>query len=245
MVDFLSSFEKDLNIAVIGAHGDIGSAFVQILCNLDKVKAVYTFSRSDPIFNHKKMLYCSINIIDEDSIAKAIKIIEEPLDIIIVATGFLHDKNIKPEKSLHDITMESLEKNFSINIFGPALIAKYFVPKLIRDRKSVFAALSARVGSISDNEIGGWYSYRASKASLNMLIKTTSIEAARRYKKSAIIGLHPGTVDTKLSKPYQNNISHSLFSPNQSAEYLLEVINKVSSVDSGKVFSWDGKEIPS
>jgi NAD(P)-dependent dehydrogenase (short-subunit alcohol dehydrogenase family) len=240
----LDSFEENAQAVVIAASGGIGAAITDLLAKQEKIGRVYAFSRSDKKFNHPKITSYHIDILDEKSIEEAKGNIEGSIDIIINAAGLLHDEDVRPEKSLRDLRMDSMQKTFLINIFGPSLLAKHFIPLLPRDRKSVFAALSARVGSISDNKIGGWYSYRASKAALNMVIKTASIEVARRYKKAAIIGLHPGTVDTKLSNPFQNNIQHSIFSSAQSAEYLIHVVDQVSSIDSGKVFSWDGKEIP-
>ena len=124
-------------------------------------------------------------------------------------------------------------------------MAKHFLPLLKREGKTVFAALSARVGSISDNRIGGWYGYRAAKAALNQIIKTASIEHARRWPHSAIIGLHPGTVDTDLSKPFQRNVADGkLFTSEFSAQSMLQVIDGVTAHDTGKVFDWEGKEVP-
>ena len=141
--------------------------------------------------------------------------------------------------------MSQLTQVFTINTFGPAIIARYFLPKMRRDRKSVFACLSARVGSISDNRLGGWYAYRASKSALNMIIKNCAIEMSRRNKQTCVVGLHPGTVDTDLSKPFQSGVAkNKLFSPTHSSECLLKVINDLSTVDSGKVFAWDGSEVP-
>ena len=124
-------------------------------------------------------------------------------------------------------------------------MAKHFIPLLRKQQKSVLAALSARVGSISDNNLGGWYSYRASKSALNMLLKTTSIEVARRNKTASVIGLHPGTVDTGLSKPFQANVKpEKLFTPEFAAECILKNIDKATAETSGSVFAWDGSPIP-
>ena len=142
------------------------------------------------------------------------------------------------------MSLEAFQKSFMINTFGPAVTAKYFLPLMRRDRKAVFAALSARVGSISDNRIGGWYAYRASKAALNMVLKTLSIEFGRRFKETVIIGMHPGTVDTDLSKPFQGNVPEGkLFSPEFSAKKLLSVIDQAEPRDSGLLFAWDGEKI--
>ena len=132
-----------------------------------------------------------------------------------------------------------------VSLIGPALVAQAFLPKLAKNKKTIFAALSARVGSISDNRLGGWHSYRASKAALNMLIKNFSIEVARKNKQAIIVGLHPGTVDSRLSKPFQKNVKpEHLFSADYSAKKLLQVIDQLTVKDSGGCFAWDGKKIP-
>jgi NAD(P)-dependent dehydrogenase (short-subunit alcohol dehydrogenase family) len=136
-----------------------------------------------------------------------------------------------------------MHRNFAINVIGPSLVLKYFAGFMPREEVSVWAAISARVGSISDNKIGGWYSYRASKAALNMIIKTASIELARKYKKASLIGLHPGTVDTTLSKPFQGGVKHEIFTPQKSAQALLSVLTNASFEISGKIYAFDGQEI--
>lgn len=126
----------------------------------------------------------------------------------------------------------------------PALIAKHLLPKLNKDHPAIFAALSARVGSISDNQLGGWYAYRASKAALNMIIKNAAIEVGRRNRKAIVVGLHPGTVDSDLSKPFQGNVADGkLFTPEDSAQKLLEVLRSLGPEQTGKCFAWDGKEV--
>jgi len=138
-----------------------------------------------------------------------------------------------------------MKQVFAINTIGPALVAKHFLPLLDRNRRSVFAALSARVGSISDNRLGGWYGYRASKSALNMIIKTLAIELSRRNREAICIGLHPGTVDSRLSAPFQNNVAaDKLFAPDLAATQLLEVVDQVRSEQSGRLLAWNGLEIP-
>ena len=169
----------------------------------------------------------------------------QELNIIIVCTGFLYNDEIGPEKSLKDLDFAKFQKVFAVNTYGPALVAKHFLPLIPKNKKSVFSALSARVGSIGDNHIGGWYAYRSSKAALNMILRTASIEMQRRFKESCVIGLHPGTVETALSEPFRSNVKdEKLFSPSYAAECLLNVINNVSPEHSGKIFAWDGEEIP-
>ena len=152
---------------------------------------------------------------------------------------------MKPEKALRSIDAESMARAFKINTAGPALIAKYFTPLMARSAKSVFAALSARVGSITDNHLGGWYSYRASKAALNQFIRTTAIEMARKRGETVFLSLHPGTTDTALSHPFQAGVPHGkLFTPHYSANRLLQVIDQASKEDSGALIAWNGELLP-
>ena len=232
-----------MNIVIIGASGGIGEAFVRLLEQDESVSKIYAFSRSDASFDHAKVVTGKIDIIDESSIEDASSQIEGSLHMVVVTTGFLSDETIQPEKSLRDMNIDTMRRVFEVNSFGPALVMKHFVKHLPRNEKSVMAAISARVGSISDNQIGGWHAYRASKSALNMFIKNTSIEVARKYSMATVIGLHPGTVDTDLSKPFQGNVKHDIFTPEQSAGYLLEVLKNASPEDTGKVFAYDGEEI--
>jgi len=247
-MSYLSNFQQQLNVAVIGASGDIGRALVNHLIAESHVDRIYAFSRSEVVFDSTKVQTAQIDLQDEKTIVDAAAVASSTtrLDITIVATGILHDgKDFQPEKSLRALDANAFARAFAINATGPALIAKHFLPHIRRDRKTVFAALSARVGSIADNHLGGWYAYRASKAALNMLLRTTAIEIARRHKEAVIIGLHPGTVDTDLSKPFQTNVPQGkLFSPSFSSGKLLQVINERTAGDSGKIFAWDGQEIP-
>ena len=236
-----------LNIAIIGGSGGIGSALTELLSKRP-TNTVFSFSRSEVISNSANLITARIDYEYEESIAAAAAVAsqQDSLDLVLVATGILHHNSINPEKSLRDLCTTNFEHNFLVNTIGPALVAKHFLPKLRRDRRAVFAALSARVGSISDNRLGGWYAYRASKASLNMVIKTASIEVARSRKRAIVVGLHPGTVATDLSKPFQRGVpKQKLFSPSYSANKLISVLEGLSTDDSGKVFAWDGCEIPS
>ena len=184
----------------------------------------------------------------ETSITQAARTLSkdtEELDIIIVASGILHNNSsISPEKSLKEVSPGSLLSLFSVNAIGPLLVAKHFYPYLPKTRKSIFSTLSARVGSISDNQLGGWYSYRMSKAALNMGTKTLSVELARTRPHAICVGLHPGTVETKLSKPYLTNTPIRPFSPHQSSINLLHVISTRCEKDSGLVFDWRGERVP-
>lgn len=233
------------NIAIIGSSGAIGSALLEILAKSNPNANLYAFSRQSPKLTLPGVSYHQINYKLEKSIEECALIASKsPLDLVIVTTGVLHDNGIMPEKSLRELSADNFRHFFEINTIIPALIAKNFLPKLNKDNRSVFVALSARVGSISDNKLGGWYSYRASKAALNMIIKTSSIEIARSNTNAVIVGMHPGTVDSNLSKPFQSNIpNEKVFTPNFSAKKIIEVIQELTPKQSGKCFAWDGKEI--
>lgn len=237
------------NIAIIGATGAIGQAFMEHHAASEEIECIYACSRSHHEYNDSRIISVELDLEQPDSIeAAAAQIDARSLDIIIAATGILHadgDKPLQPEKSLRDINAQQLQCVLAINTIGPALLLRHFLPLLKKDSRAVFALLSARVGSISDNRLGGWYSYRASKAALNMLIKTASIETRRTNKQAIIVGLHPGTVDSQLSKPFQTRVpEHKLFTAAQSAAYMADVLDSVEIDDSGKCFAWDGKEVP-
>ena len=188
----------------------------------------------------------TVDIEDEQSIFRAAEQIDSggKLDLVLVASGLLHDDATAPEKSYRQLSRESLQRYFLVNTTGPALVAKHFLPLLHTDEPALFGAVSARVGSISDNRLGGWYGYRASKAALNMMIRTLAIELARGRPHAMCVALHPGTVDTPLSKPFQRGVAAArLFSPAVSAAHLLEVISKLRPEDSGGCFAWDGSRI--
>lgn len=239
----LGSFGDGINAAVIGTSGGIGSAFAHQLDSCPTVKRVIRLSRSRETATH------TLDLEDEASIADAAAAIEEsvgPLHLVFVATGILHDGDgLQPEKTWRSLSAPALERAFRVNATGPALVAKHFLPLLASDRKSAFAALSARVGSIDDNRLGGWHAYRASKAALNMIIKTLSIELSRCNPQALCVGLHPGTVDTVLSKPFQSGVpDKALFQPAHSARALLTVLDHLSPEDSGNLYAWDGARIP-
>lgn len=181
---------------------------------------------------------------DEASVVRAAATLPA-IDLAIVTTGMLHDEQQQPERALKQVEPDRLMRSFTINTLGPVIVAKHVIPKMPRDQRAVFAVLGARVGSIGDNRTGGWHSYRASKAALVMLLKNIAIETARTHPQSIVVALHPGTVDTGMSKPFQANIEPGkLFTPAQSATYLLDVISRLTPADSGGHFAWDGTRIP-
>lgn len=234
------------NVTIIGASGGIGNAVVEQLSKSAQIKNILACGRSEMSFNALNVEPQTLDLTNEATIERAAQRACEigPQDLVFVTTGFLHNNDVKPEKAIRDLSIKGFEQNFAINTIGPALVAKHFLPVMRKDDKSVFACLSARVGSISDNGLGGWYAYRASKAALNMVLKNLSIEAQRRYKQMIILGLHPGTVKSGLSKPFQGNVSQEkLFTPQYAAQKLLDVIESATLEDSGDIIAWDGQRI--
>ncbi|HEY0102389.1 MAG TPA: SDR family NAD(P)-dependent oxidoreductase [Brevundimonas sp.] len=228
--------EIDQAAVVIGASGGVGAAMVQALEGSGRFAVVHPLSRSGTGFDLE----------DEASIAAAAARVRDgpPPGLVFVATGVLHAP-FEPERSYRALTAEHMLRDYRINTVGPALIAKHFLPLAPRDWRFVFAALSARVGSIGDNRLGGWHSYRASKAALNMILRNLAVEIGRTHAQAVIAGLHPGTVDTGLSAPFQKGVApEKLFTPETSAERLLAVIDGLEPSDSGGVFAWDGARIP-
>lgn len=223
---------------VIGRSGGIGGALSRALEG--RGMQVDGLSRSPRAGD------LPIDITDEARVSEAAAALraQAPFEAIYVATGLLHDAALAPEKSLRDLDADGLARAFAVNAIGPALVAKHFTPLLPRQGRCLFAALSARVGSIGDNRLGGWYGYRASKAALNMIVRTLAIELARGRPEAICVGLHPGTVDTGLSQPFQRNVAAGrLFSPDETAAHLLAVTERLSPAQSGRCFAWDGTEI--
>jgi NAD(P)-dependent dehydrogenase (short-subunit alcohol dehydrogenase family) len=217
---------------IIGASGGIGLALAEAL---QARGPVLTLSRSAG----------EIDLTDQESIAAAAERSKghAPFARIIIAAGLLLGDGAAPERSLRELDADRLARSFAVNAIGPALCARYFLPLLSPDGR--FAALSARVGSISDNRLGGWYGYRAAKAALNQFIRTAAIELARTRPQAVCVTLHPGTVDTAMSRPFQRGVpAERLFSPQHSAECLLNVLDRLSPHDSGKCFDWAGEPVP-
>lgn len=233
------------NVVVVGASGAIGKAFVEYYSKDASVENVFAFSRKKISYENIKIKCFDLDIENQTSIEDAAQNIKDyPIDTIIVATGILHSENFGPEKSIREINYSTMAKVMAVNTIGPALIGRYFIPLLRKDAKSVLAFLSARVGSISDNKLGGWYSYRASKTALNQIIKNFSIELKRTNPKAVVLGLQPGTVDSNLSEPFKKNVTKDkLFSPEHSRELLSGVIEKVTIEDSGNLIAYDGEII--
>lgn len=222
---------------VIGTGGGIGAALLQALRQRDGFAQVLGFGRaSDP----------ALDLLDEASIEKAarhVAALPGELRLLFDASGFLHGGGFQPEKSWRDLDPASLAHNFAVNAIGPALLMKHFLPLLPRSGKAVFATLSARVGSIGDNQLGGWYGYRASKAALNQLVHTAAIELKRSRPQAVCVALHPGTVDTKLSAPFAKS-GLAVRPPEQAAADLLAVIDRLRPDDTGGFFDYRGETLP-
>lgn len=189
----------------------------------------------------------AFDLIDEESIAAAAETMkDDPPDWVIVASGVLTlSDGTGPERTYKRLDPQAMARVLALNTIGPALIAKHMLRLMPRNRPFVFAALSARVGSISDNGLGGWHSYRASKAALNMLLKNFALEVGRTHKHGVVVGLHPGTVDSQLSEPFQSNLPEGqLTDPGEAAANLLGVLSGLGPQASGKVFDFAGKEVP-
>ena len=242
----LTSLPDSYRAALFGASGGIGTALVDALLADNRCALVHAGARTCPSQESSRLKPFTFDLEDEQSIANATSGITagDGIDLVIVATGRLHAPGLQPEKSTRALEAAALREAFAINAIGPALIAKHVLPHLPRNRRAIFAVLSARVGSISDNRLGGWHSYRASKAALNMLVRTFAIEQARTHPQTVCVALHPGTVDTPLSQPFQSGVApEKLFTPTQAATHLLGVLDALTPAQTGRLFAWNGEEI--
>jgi NAD(P)-dependent dehydrogenase (short-subunit alcohol dehydrogenase family) len=242
----LASLPDDYRAWVFGAGGGIGSALVRHLSDDRRCAEIYAGARA-PLAGEGKVTPFAFALEDEASIAAAVDAAlgAGTPDLVLVTTGLLHAPGMPPEKTMRSLSGDILAHSYTVNAIGPALIAKHVLPHLPRDRKSVFAALSARVSSLSDNRSGGWHAYRASKAALNMLIRNCAIELAVRNKQAVCVTLHPGTVDTAMSAPFKAGVApEKLFTPAQAAAYLLNVIDGLTPSQSGSLIAWNGQNIP-
>eukprot|EP00919_Chromeraceae_sp_WS-2016_P067042 GHVR01158506.1.p1 GENE.GHVR01158506.1~~GHVR01158506.1.p1 ORF type:complete len:238 (-),score=37.46 GHVR01158506.1:355-1068(-) len=232
----LQSFPNDGLAVVFGASGGIGHALQTALVKSGQFEQVLGLSRAAGDFD----------LTDEASIAGAADRIVEiglPLRLVVVATGLLHDDTMQPEKSWRHLDADNLARSFAINATGPALLAKHLLPLLPRDGKAVFAAISAKVGSIGDNHLGGWYGYRAAKAALNQLLHTAAIELRRNRPGAICVSMHPGTVATTLSAPFSNN-AYTPVPPEAAADRLLGVIERLRPIESGQLLDHTGLPLP-
>ncbi len=217
---------------VIGARGGIGAALRDALAERLGDANVVALGRPD------------LDVAEEASIARAAAALPaQRVRLVVVASGLLHGPGFQPEKSLRALDPEALARSFLVNAIGPALLMKHLLPRMPRQGRAVFAALSARVGSIGDNRLGGWYGYRAAKAALNQMLRTAAIEWARTHPEGIVVALHPGTVATRLSAPFTRP-GQVLLTPTESAAHLLAVIDGLTPADSGGFRDWRGAPIP-
>jgi NAD(P)-dependent dehydrogenase (short-subunit alcohol dehydrogenase family) len=221
---------------VMGSTGGIGSALLRRLEASARCVAVIGLSRgSSP----------ALDLCDEASIAGCAEFVarQGKLRLVLITTGVLHQAGIQPEKSIRELNAAAMTDMFAVNTIGPALVLKHFLPLLARDGRAVLAALSARVGSIGDNQLGGWYSYRASKAALNQMLHTAAVELRRSHRHAICVALHPGTVNTPLSAPF-SKAGLEVQDPDLAAERLLGVIDGLTPEDSGRFFDHHGAPVP-
>ena len=214
---------------IIGASGGIGSAMVAALTA--RGFDVTGLSRTAD----------GLDVTDEASVQAALEPLEGPYDLVFVASGALEIAGAAPEKSLQAVTAQAMADQFAVNCIGPSLVLKHAARLLPRQGRSIFAALSARVGSIGDNRLGGWYSYRTAKAALNQMIHTAAIELGRTHKDAICVCLHPGTVATNFTAKYAGR--HKTVPPEEAAQNLLAVLDELQPVQSGQFFDWAGKEV--
>lgn len=233
-----SSFEMNslgygYRALVIGASGALGAAFCELLNEDPRCSVVRELGRNSAP---------GLDLEKPDSIASAAAELAEeaPYQLILHAAGLLHREDIKPEKSYTSIEADALQAIFQVNTLGPALILRHFLPLL--DARGAMAVLSAKVGSIADNRLGGWYAYRASKAALNMLIKTAAIELARTRPQTRLLSLHPGTVISGLSQPFKG--ASAARPASLAARELLSLIDRLAPADSGDFFAYNGERLP-
>lgn len=241
---------------VVGANGGIGLGFVQHLLADGRFGRIYgtyhqTESASDLlqlVDRHPTLTCLPWDVTDESTMAAAVNHIQSEtsrLHLALYCVGLLHDGDLQPEKSLRQLNPDQLLRYFQVNAIGAGLLTKHLLPLLKHDRPSVLAAISAKIGSIGDNRLGGWYGYRASKAALNMLIKTAAIEYARKSPNTILASLHPGTTNTRLSQPFQRGVPpEKLFPVPRTVTQLMQVIDGLESADSGAFFNWDGRRLP-
>lgn len=253
----INAADGPINALVMGASSGIGLAMVSRLLTHRGVAMIHAASRkacnSLPLIALRQQYPDRLRLFntdiasepDLDQLAQALRSHDSSLHFVLNTAGLLHDSDIQPEKTLQQVTSGGLARAFAVNAFGPILLGKALMPFFRHGSMAVFASLSARVGSIGDNRLGGWYAYRAAKAAQNQLLKTFSIELARINRRAIVLALHPGTTDTALSRPYQGNVkADALFTTDYAAGKLLEVIAQRTPADTGSFFAWDGARIP-
>jgi len=254
----LSSFPAGSHALVQGASRGIGLEFVRQLLAEPAVGQVFAGCRFPDqagdlaalAATEARLRVVPLDVTDDAGIARtarAVADLTDRLHLIVNCAGVLHGgpAQLAPEKRLADVRPEALAASFAVNAFGPLLVAKHFERLLAHRERAVFASISARVGSIGDNRLGGWYAYRGAKAAQNMFTRTLAIEWARSRRNVVCVALHPGTTDTDLSRPFQANVvPDTLFGPERTVRQLLAVIDRLTPADTGRFYAWDGSEIP-
>ncbi len=253
----IAGFDAPVHVLVTGASRGIGLALVKALLRRDGVARVHALARGADACDALAALVDAhggrlqrhaMDLTNDDhldGLADAVRAHGDALHLVLNAAGVLHADGLRPEKSLATLTRASLQRSFALNAFAPVLLARALLPRLPRDAPAVFASLSARVGSIGDNRLGGWYAYRAAKSAQNQLLHTWAIELRRTHPRATCVLLHPGTVDTGLSAPFQANVPPAkLFTAAYAADALLAVVATRTPADSGGFFAWDGSAIP-
>ena len=234
-----------MRVAIVGGSGGIGGALARNLLRsgyAEALHATYYRNRPDPLAN--ETIWSRVDLNSETSIADWCRTLGE-LDLVINAAGMLHTQQRRPEKTVAELCPEFFMQNISVNALASLMLAKHLRDNFDHGRPAIFSAVSARVGSIGDNRLGGWYSYRASKAALNMCLKTLSLEWKRTLPNVSVVALHPWTTDTSLSAPFQRNVpTGKLFSADYTADRLVEILTQISTKDTGKFLSYGGEELP-
>ncbi len=234
-----------MKVVIAGGSGGIGSAFVAALVARPAVEQVIaTGNRHAKVYEHPKVRFNRLDLTDEAAIRDWAAQLDE-VDWLVNAAGVLHTTAHGPEKTVRQIDPAFFLENMGVNALPTLLLAKHLHGKFRHGRPAVFATVSAKVGSIEDNRLGGWYSYRASKAALNMCLKTLAIEWQRTLPNVTVIALHPGTTDTPLSKPFQRNVPEGqLFSPGYSVSCMMKVLDNLGPAQSGRFLAFDGEHLP-
>jgi len=242
--------EDPTDIIVIGGSGGIGRAFVDELLTRFPASTVHaTFHRTDlsgsePSDNNHRLHWHPLDLRDSAQVESFANGFDR-IDWVVNCAGFLHGKTVGPEKNIRSVESEFLIDSFKINTVPTLLLAKHFSTALKTSPAPLLATVSARVGSIEDNRLGGWYSYRISKAALNMALKTLSIEWKHSHPKGCVAALHPGTNDTPLSKPFQANVApENLFDPAYTASSFVTLLASFTPEHSGKFWAWNGENLP-
>lgn len=247
----LFGISRPIQAIVLGARGGIGAALTRAILDASPTNTVVATSRDAAwVSADSGTARCGrhrVDVTDEGQLAALAGHLSgdgwQP-NVILNAVGVLHDAEMQPERSWRHLSAAQLQRTFAVNAVGVALVVKHLLPLVPRQGRAVLGSLSARIGSIGDNGLGGWYSYRASKAAHNMLVKTAAIEARRRWPELVLASLHPGTVDSDLSAPFQRNVpAHKLFTPAHAATQLIQVLGNLTPKDSGNHYAYDGSRI--